>query len=229
MRKVLLCTPTRDKPHDAYLDSLEACVPVCRDAGFELFSVFEVGCPYISGARARLLGKGLKDGFETFVFIDDDVSFTPDDMLRLLKADGDVVAGTYRFKDDVEKYMGVTFTGETGRPVIRDDGCIRADRVPAGFLKVTKAAVDLFAKAYPDLVTYHDDPPSVDLFNHGAFDGWWWGEDYMFCIRYRKAGGDIWLIPDLTLDHNHRDKVYKGNLHQFLLRQKGGKLEAKNG
>lgn len=171
-----------------------------------------------------MMGKGLKAGFETFVFLDDDVGFQPEDLLKLLTTPGDVVAGTYRFKQDEERYMSVVFTGPNGKPIVRADGCIRADRVPAGFLKVTKSAVDLFAQNFPALVCDKDTPPSVDIFNHGAYEGQFWGEDYMFCVRYRLAGGDIWLIPDLNLDHHGKDKVYRGNLHKFLLKSPGGKL-----
>lgn len=220
--RVLLATPTRERPTDAYLDSLGPAAEAAKAAGFECSSVFEVGCPYISAARARMLGKGLKAGFDVFVFIDDDVSFRPEDLVTLLKAKGDVVAGTYRFKEDTERYMGVHFAGKNDKPLIRKDGCISADRVPAGFLKVTRKAVNRFKRAYPHLVTNKDNPPSVDLFNHGAFEGYWWGEDYMFSVNWRKLGGDIWLIPTLQLDHNGKDKVYKGNLHEFLLRSPGG-------
>jgi hypothetical protein len=63
---------------------------------------------------------------------------------------------------------------------------------------------------------------SVDLFNHGVHDRIWWGEDYSFARRWKEKCGDIWLMPDLSIDHHAKDKVYEGNLHQFLLRQPGG-------
>jgi hypothetical protein len=102
------------------------------------------------------------------------------------------------------------------------DGAISAKLAPAGFLKLTKEAIDKFMLAYPELCygeMYH---LSVDLFNHGVQDRIWWGEDYSFCRRWKDKCGDIWLVPDLSVDHHAKDKVYKGNLHQFLLRQPGG-------
>ena len=40
------------------------------------------------------------------------------------------------------------------------------------------------------------------------------------------AGKDtppLWIIPDMNLDHNASDgTVYKGNYHEFMLRQPGG-------
>lgn len=222
--KIVFATPTIESPFPAYLASLEACLPAIEAAGFEHQCVFDIGCPYISSARSRMLGKALKTDAHAFVFLDHDLSWKPQDMVRLLKTEGDVVAGTYRFKTDEERYMGLIFTDENGFPeTLRKDGCIMADRVPAGFLKVTRRAVEQFAAAYPELVTDRDIPPSVDLFNHGAHEGLWWGEDYAFSRRWKACGGKIWLVPDLDLDHHHRDgRVFKGNFHRFMLRRPGG-------
>lgn len=171
-----------------------------------------------------MLGKALATDAEAFVFIDDDVAWRPQDMVKLLKTEGDVVAGVYRFKTNEVKYMGLIFTDEEGRPEkVRDDGAILADRVPAGFLKVSRRAVEEFSKAYPELITDKDVPPSVDLFNHGAYKGLWWGEDYAFSRRWRACGGEIWIVPDMNIDHHHRNgRVFEGNFHEFLLRQPGG-------
>ncbi len=228
--KVAICCPTRDRPHQAFLDALERSIPALDAAGWEHSAVFEIGCPYISGARATMLRKAMRWGADVFVFLDDDVSWRPDDLVRLIAADGDVVAGTYRFKvQDAETYMGFLILGEQGRPMARDDGLLSAYRVPAGFLKVTRAAVDRFMTAYPDLVidAEPDGFRSVDLFNHGAHKGVWFGEDYAFCRRWLEIGGEIWVLADAQLDHNGADgKVWPGNLHECLLRAPGGAREA---
>lgn len=219
--KVAICTPTMERPYDAYLASLEASVPLLDAAGIEHSTVFEVGCPYISHARCTMLTKALNWGADVVVFIDHDVSWKPEDLLALIQTDGDVVSGTYRFKtDEEERYMGVIETDDAYRPVCRADGCIKATRVPAGFLKVTRRAVEAFKHDYPDLVISDG---GVDLFNHGAINGTWFGEDYAFSKRWVEAGGEIWLVPNLDLDHNGKNgNVFPGNFHEFMLRQPGG-------
>jgi hypothetical protein len=138
-------------------------------------------------------------------------------MVALLEAEGDVVAGTYRFKTDAEEYMGMLEVGPGGRPMVREDGAIKAHRAPAGFLRVNRAAVAEFMHHYPELVFGDVCNPSVDLFNHGAFEGQWWGEDYAFCRRYNAKCGQVWILPDLYIDHHGKTKVYRGNLHNYLL------------
>lgn len=224
--KAVFCIPTVTRPYRVCLDSLAASIPLLDAAGWQHGMVTEVGNPYISGARAAMLRKALDAEADVIVFIDHDLSWKPVDMLRLIETKGDVVAGTYRFKKDDEHYMGVIDDGADFRPKVRDDGCIKATRVPAGFLKVTKEAVATFMAAYPQLVygpAYH---PSVDLFNHGAHKGAWYGEDYAFSRNWIDAGGEIWLVPNLDLAHHTSEQAYPGNFHEYLMRQPGGSKES---
>lgn len=185
--------------------------------------VFEVGCPYISHARATMLRKAMDARADVVVFLDHDLSWRPADLLKLIETEGDVVSGLYRFKKEPEEYMGVLNTTPEGQPIVRaSDGAIRADKVPAGFLKVTKEAVDRFMGAYPELVYGHRYAPAVDLFNHGAFEGVWYGEDYAFSRRWRAIGGEIWVVPDLELTHHTSGEAFVGNYHEFLMKQPGG-------
>ncbi len=118
--------------------------------------------------------------------------------------------------------MGQLFSNAQGTPLLREDGCIKAKCVPAGFLKVTKEAISKFMRADPHLTYGEPYNPSVDLFNHGAHNGVWYGEDYAFSRNWIDCGGEIWVVPNLNIDHHTHEKAYEGNLHEFLLRQPGG-------
>jgi glycosyltransferase involved in cell wall biosynthesis len=222
--KVALACPTYTKPFPQLLASVEAAIPAMDAAGIEHGMVWEVGCPYVSHARATMLRKALDWGAEAIVFLDHDLSFEPEGLMKLIEAAGPVVSGLYRFKKDEEEYMGILATED--RPVVREDGAIRADKVPAGFLKITREAVDQFMKAYPELIYGVRYNPSVDLFNHGAHEGVWYGEDYSFSRRWRECGGEIWIVPDINLTHHSADKEYPGNFHRFMLAQPGGSASA---
>ena len=221
--KVVFCIPTLTRPYQVTLDSLAASVPVVEAAGWTHAMVSEIGCPYISGARATMLRKALDAGADVIVFIDHDLSWGARDILTLISTEGDVVAGTYRFKTPGEAtYMGVLDDNPDGTPKVRADGAIKATRVPAGFLKITKEAVAKFMAAYPHLTYGPAYAPSVDLFNHGAHKGAWWGEDYAFSRNWIDADCEIWIVPNLDLNHHTADEVFAGNFHEFLLSQPGG-------
>lgn len=100
--KVVLCVPTLTRPHSALLEAIEAAVPALDAAGITHQMVMEVGNPYISQARNVMLRKALDAGADQIVFLDHDVSFPPEALLKLIQTEGDVVAGTYRFKRDEE-------------------------------------------------------------------------------------------------------------------------------
>jgi hypothetical protein len=158
---------------------------------------------------------------DVIVFIDHDLSWRPNDLLKLVETEGDVVAGTYRFKREPEEYMGRILTNSEGRPIQRSDGCISAFAVPAGFLKITTKGLNTFIEHYPELCYGERHSPHVDLFNHGAHKHMWYGEDYAFCRNWIDTKNPIWLVPDLTLTH-HGDKEYRGNYHEYLLGCPGG-------
>lgn len=221
--KVVFCIPTLRKPYKQTLDSLKASVPLIEDAGYEHFMVSEVGCPYISNARATMLRKALDAKADIIIFIDHDVSWKPQDLLTLIETAGDIVGGTYRFKKDEEVYMGHILSNPDGTPMVREsDGAIHSFDIPAGFLKVTAKAVNIMIKAFPELLYGDRHTPHFDLFNHGSHDFAWYGEDYAMCRRWRECGNGVWTIPDLDINHHSEDTKYKGNLHEFLLRQPGG-------
>jgi glycosyltransferase involved in cell wall biosynthesis len=194
-------------------------VPLIEAVGWDHGLGVEVANPYISAARANMTRKALDAGADVVMYLDYDLSWPPLALLRLLLTPGDVVAGAYRFKKDDEEYMAQVNVDDVGRPVCRADGCISTARVAAGFLKLTRRAITRFGNAYPHLLYGPADHPSVDLFNHGAHKGVWWGEDYAFCRNWTDAGGDIWIVPDLDIDHHAGDKVYPGNFHKFLMAQ----------
>ena len=227
--KVVFMTPTRKRPHPAYVKAMEDSIPAVEAAGISHSYTWRSGNPYISFIMSDMLHKAMETDADTFMFVDDDVSWSPLDLAKLLTTEGDVVVGTYRFKQEKEEYMGAWHCNN-GVPVTRTgDGAIAAYAAPSGYLKITRAAIRIFMQKYPQLLYGEPERPAIDLFNHGVIipgDGRWWGQDYAFCRRWTDIGGKIWMVPNLSIDHNSwdGDEVWRGNLHQWLLRQPGGSL-----
>lgn len=225
-KKVVVGIPTITKPYQQCIDSLEASIAPIKSAGWNLGVVTEIANPYISCARSTMLRKALDAKADVVVFIDHDLSFPPDAILRLIETKGDVVAGTYRFKHEPEEYMGALLPDINGYPQVRADGCVKAHSIPAGFLKVTANGVNRFMQQYPELCYGDRFSLAVDLFNHGAHEGRWYGEDYAFARRWREKCGDIWVIPDMDITHWTPTEGYPGNFHRWLERQDGGSESA---
>lgn len=223
--KVVFCTPSVSGPTKPYMESMKNAIPYIKKAGWDEGLAQEVGCPYISHARATMTRKALDAKADVIVYIDYDISFAPEDLLQLLQTEGDVVAGTYRYKKREEEYMGAWHCDANGTPSLTPNGCfIDAYRVPAGFLKVTRNAIRKIMRAYPELVYGDPENASIDLFQHGAHKGIWYGEDMAFSRRWIEMREKLILIPELTLTHWGKNKKgdlvpYPGNLDEFLRNQ----------
>lgn len=229
MTNVIFCTPTLKTPIDPYFAAIEASVPLLDAAGIEHKITFEPNDVYISHAMNTLLRRALDAKADIVVFLDYDLSWAPRDLLTLIETKGDVVAGTYLFKnEEKEEYMAAVKAGPNGKPIMRpEDNCIDAIHAPSGFLKVTRKAVNKFIEAYPQLLYGERCYPYIDLFNHGAIDWTWYGQDYGFCKRWRDMGEHVWINPFLNIDHHLLQsdgsyKAFKGNYFEWLCRQPGG-------
>jgi len=222
--KVVFCVPTLRKPHPAMLDALEKSVPLIAGAGWDHGMTNEIGNVYISCARAVMTSRALKAGADVVVYIDHDMSWQPSDLLTLIETPGDVVCGTYRYKDDTKhEFMGVPFTDAKGVPITRADGCIAMKAIPAGFLKVTRGAIETIKDRYPELIFGRNvNDEHLDLFHHGAHKDVWFGEDYAFARRWNETGNDVWCIPTLNLVHHSDTTAYGGTYHDYLCSLPGG-------
>lgn len=231
-KKVVICIPLSGaKPFPQCIDALEASAPLLTNAGYDHNLVSRRG-PYISHNRGEMLRKAMDAKADIVVFIDQDLSWEPEDLLRLIEHDSDVTSGLYRMKSQTVEFMGAVETDEQDRPQVNPDGSMRGYMVPAGFLKITKKAVHEFMEAYPELCYGPKYRLAVDLFQHGAHNGLWWGEDYRFSRRWRERCGEIHILPDLNLTHwlktDDGFEPFPGNYHEFMLRQPGGSKEVRH-
>jgi len=226
MKKVLLACATKEKPYRAFLDSLEAQNPVLREAGWEDLITFETGHAYVSYAQALLCKRFLDNPeYDTLVFVEADMKWPAESMLKLLNTPGDIVGATYRFKSPDEDYMGRFHEDEEGRPnQIRYDGCLSSIFLPTGFLKISRGALEMIAERYPHLRFGEPGSNHFDFFNHGVIENIWFGQDYAFCLRWKMMKQKIWCIPDLDITHcgfNVDGDYFEfpGNFHKWLLTQ----------
>jgi hypothetical protein len=216
-KKVVFACPVYPKdPYPQTVAAFEAETPFLKAAGWAAEVIYQKGLPYISAARALLLHTALRKDATVVVFIDQDISWEPGDAVKLIETEGGMVAGTYRYKHEEEHYMGGLHEVEEGVAAVREDGCIEALVVPAGFLKVTREAVNAMMLAHPELCCGEASNPHFDMFSHGIIDREWRGEDTAACMRWWKMGEKVWVRPDLNVNHHSANRDYPGNLARYL-------------
>jgi hypothetical protein len=196
-------------------------------SGVNLKVLFKDGDALITRARASLVSQFLDDpGATHLLFIDADIGFEPDQVLRLVQCGAPMCAAVYPVKridwDKVKK------TIETARPnpaaaalkyvfevddpdaAISKAGFVRVRYAGTGFLMIRREALEAMCARYPQLQYRRDH--SVDaatasdhrfaLFeNMIAEDGTYLSEDFAFCKRWTDIGGEIWADLDSKLSH----------------------------
>lgn len=196
----------------------------CQSRGWEVRFLPLVGSADVADMRNQLVGLFLNTTCTDLVFVDADISWGPGNFARLLEHDVDVVAGLYRERtDDRVAYPGVpseprTVVWGTRGPLVK------ADVVPAGFLRVTRNCLEVMARA-PGVRRVSDGAKLAGLPYPFLFDWTWTGddvkgwrrlsEDFTFCHRWREAGGEVWIDPAIKLDHVGQ-KVFRGDLMGFI-------------
>jgi|WetSurMetagenome_2_1015567.scaffolds.fasta_scaffold19130_4 hypothetical protein len=197
--------------------------------GWRFSLIDESGNALIAHCRAIMLAQFLASDATDIVMIDFDVAWEQGALVSLLERKADFVAGVYPHRVDPESYSVrwlpdadgrglVARNPETGEP--QNGGLIEVEGVPAGFLRLSRKAVQAIVDANPDL--RFASPPSPNGEAWAVFDshkepdhGAYWGEDFSFCKRYRDTGGSVWMDPELKL-HHVGYKTFSGKIGDWL-------------
>lgn len=171
----------------------------------------QAGIAFIDHARNVLCHHFLEDFPDAtdLFFIDDDIGWTSDSVIRLLERDEDIVGGVYPLKQDQIGFPIELNADRETHKLIERDGLLQANFLPTGFMRLKRHAVEVMAADQPtyphrraDGVTEH----IKNVFHTGYYDGERWGEDVDFANRWRAKGGHMWVDPEITLSHLGRKR-----------------------
>ena len=186
------------------------------------------GDSLISRARSVLVSHVMSNARAThLLFIDADISFDADQVVRLLDFDKDFVAGLYPLKHvdwdrlplravagERLREAGLSYVGQLeAEPDLRvEAGFATGVYAGTGFQLIKRGVFNRMMAAYPELkfnavhAATNERAPPDNLF--ALFDcmiepggGTYLSEDYSFCRRWRAIGGEIWLDLRSRLSH----------------------------
>ena len=218
----------------------------CHEIGMALDFFFRQGDSLVTRSRNDCVAYFLANPQFTHLFwIDADIGFSPEAVLRLLRYDRDVVGGVYPLKREDWPSDGVPagttrqrfeelyarYTVNTGRLgedvtlVIDADGFMNVREAPTGFMCIKRKVFDRLIAAYPELKYVPDWPegsvPTGDV-HYRFFDVMvdpetkrYLSEDYGFCRLWEKIGGEIYVDANSNLSHSG-GRVYTGDFGATL-------------
>ena len=178
--------------------------------------VDDIGNALIADSRGVIATKFWESDADCLVFVDSDVTWQAGALLKLVDAPVDLCAGVYPNRKDPISYP-LHYLDKPELWADPETGLLEVKSVATGFLKLSRGCIGKMIEAYPDkhYYTAERDKQFYPLFDHVFEDGYKWGEDYSFCIRWRKIGGQVWIDPEITMGHVGY-KVFQGHLGNWL-------------
>jgi len=232
-----------------YVHCLMATIEVFRKFGIQLKIEFCKNDSLVSRARNNLIARAMTDPECTHVlFIDNDISWDPIDILKLLISEKDLVGGIYPLKnydwDKLVKDPQNPYNSNVVQTLIKkkndsqlaglitDSAMIqynllrynvnyqnqfleitnnlaKVKHLPTGFMMIRRKVLTKMMAAFPS-TKYTDDVSflrpeenamAYALFDCGVEEGHYFSEDWLFCDRWTKMGGDIFIDVSINLTH----------------------------
>ena len=165
----------------------------------------------ITRGRNILTAMFLESDCSHLMFIDADIEFQADDLLRMMAYDKPIMAAAYPKKAlPIQYAINFKFINQEKKQIRIENGAVEVLDASTGFFLVKREVVEKMMQAYPEL-HYRNDSNIDEKFNkycysffdtiHDPEDNRYLSEDYTFCRRWQKLGGEIWLDPNTKLNH----------------------------
>ena len=174
----------------------------------------------VTRARNILAAMFMESTASHLFFIDADIEFDVDSILRALAYDKDIMASAYPKKAlPIQYAVNFKFLDPNTKQVRMENGAVEVLDASTGFFCIKRRVFDKMREAYPEL-HYRNDSNIDEKFHkycysffdtlHDPDDNRYLSEDYTFCRMWQKIGGDIWLDPNIKLNHVGQ-YVFSGN------------------
>lgn len=153
---------------------------------------------------------------EYLFFLDSDIGFKPEDVIKLLSHQLPIVSGAYPMKIIPERYCI-----DVSQPEQRQGDLLKINGNGMGFVLIHRQVFIDIAKQYPGLKyipsDYHSDTPhtpeeinnSYHYFAEHQTQNGFMSEDKSFFYRAQQVGYNIWLDTSIHLNHTGYH-IYQG-------------------
>ena len=165
----------------------------------------------VTRARNILSAMFMESTASHLFFIDADIEFDVDSILRALAYDKDIMAAAYPKKAlPIQYAINFKFLDPATKQIRIENGAVEVLDASTGFFCIKRGVFDKMRESYPEL-HYRNDSNIDEKFHKYCYsffdtiqdpdDNRYLSEDYTFCRRWQKLGGEIWLDPNTKLNH----------------------------
>jgi glycosyltransferase involved in cell wall biosynthesis len=207
--------------------SMTKLVKELTKAGLE-WQIETVKSPYVSKARNTLTALFLRSKYDYLLFIDADVEFEPEAVIRMLVTKKDIILTPYRVKfphdPNLTKYS-ISFPDDNKVPILPGD-LVEISEGPAGLMLTHRKVFEFLMDSCPSLKIKHPHKKESDPYLYNFWDttfdldqGLWRGEDISFCRLARDYGFKIYANIKSRITH-HGSYGWTGRLEDVLKKEK---------
>ena len=180
--------------------------------------------PLIHQARNYLTSVFLTTKYQYLLFIDSDVEFEPESVMRMLVAKKRIVCTPYRVKaPQLDKHIyTVEFKDPKNIPIL-PGGLVELEAGPTGLMLIDRVVFERIIKNHPELKIKNEALPNpgdshqcyYNFFDFSFNDGYSIGEDISFCRLARGNDFQIYANTESTTQH-HGSWAWKGKFGESL-------------
>jgi hypothetical protein len=160
----------------------------------------------VTRARNNLMAKMMTNTAAThFMFIDADIRFQPEAIFQMLSTDKDVIGGLYP-----KKALPISYVINVKPGTVIQNDIFPVDTMGTGFMMFKRHVYEKLCKAHPE-TKYVDDvglgkqyePTMYAIFDCEIDEkGHYLSEDWTFCRRWARIGGEIYAHAKVLLNHS---------------------------
>lgn len=226
MAKIFIATPMYGgQCTGVYVQSLLGLVGALTQAGHQTICNFMFNESLIQRARNNLAYQFLKGDADYLFWIDADIKFRPQDVIKMLEADVDLIGGLYpkkeinwasvkdavsKGKDNLQNFTGsfvVNTVGYKDNLIVPVDQPLEVYAIGTGFMLVKRKVFEEmreYTEQYSNDMSHM--PAGEKIYNFFQVPvcpetNRLLSEDYFFCKHYRDHGGKVYAAPWCQLGH----------------------------
>ena len=137
--------------------------------------------------------------YDTILWIDSDIIFNPDDAMKLINSDKDIISGAYLLASgEVTAYPKLLKSGYLFQDVLGMKEITKVEGCGFGFLAVKSGVFESLSRPWFQSAIGTTD----DGFNFPIM-----GEDLSWCKRVQEQGYEIWFDPTVRVVHHKMMKL----------------------
>lgn len=191
--------------------ALFAASVLLRAANISVTLCIEAGNCHVDDMRNSIVASFMDSEADELIFIDEDVGFLAEDLLKLVMHDRDVVGGVYPKKEDAPNFPVFV---EPGTQLWSDEsGLVEVHGLPTGFLKFKRAVIEELWNESESWIG-NDGREYRQIFERVIRDGMKWSHDYAVCRKWIERGGQCFADPSFMMTHTGR-KTWVGKLSDY--------------